>query len=147
VGKIEKSIKIRALPEKVWEMLAFDMSPEWMGDLTVKAEYTSVVIDSEDKFKVGATDHVSTHSNLEGNLEIIESVKYKKMKSRLTSKTMTSIGTYYLKSTEIGTAVTYLMDYKFHSTLWKILGILMFNRMIKKDYDKALNKLKNILEK
>jgi len=30
--RIEKSIQIKASPEKVWEMLAFDKAVEWMED-------------------------------------------------------------------------------------------------------------------
>jgi len=33
LGRIEKSIEIRASPEKVSEMLAFDTATEWMGDM------------------------------------------------------------------------------------------------------------------
>ena len=101
----------------------------------------------EDKFKVGAAAHVSTHSGREGDVEITESLKHEKMTSRLTSKDMTAIGTFSLKPIETGTAVTFVMDYEFQSILFKILGKLAFSRMIEKDYDKALEKLKSILEK
>ncbi len=29
LGRVEKSIVIKAPPEKVWEMLAFERLPEW----------------------------------------------------------------------------------------------------------------------
>ena len=147
MGRIEKSFEIKAPAKKVWEMLAFDRSPEWMGDLTVSGEYTSEVLKMDDKFKVGASAHVSTHSGREGDVEITESLKHKKMTSRLTSRDMTSIGTYSLKPTETGTAVTYVMDYEFKSIFLKMLGKLAFSRMIENDYDKASEKLKSILEK
>jgi uncharacterized protein YndB with AHSA1/START domain len=33
--RIEKSIEIKASPEKVWEMLAFDKAVEWMEECRV----------------------------------------------------------------------------------------------------------------
>ena len=45
MGRVEKSIEIRAPPEKVWEMLAFDRIQEWdegYGEgLGERVEYTS----------------------------------------------------------------------------------------------------------
>ena len=135
LGRIEKSIEIKAPPEKVWEMLAFDRNPEWMGDMTTSAEYTSEVRTLEDKFKVGASAHTRTHSGMEGDLEIIESIYNEKMTSRSTSGTTKgSIGTFSLKPTETGTEVTYVMDYKFNSILWKILDKLVIGRMMEKEY-------------
>ena len=107
MGRIEKSIEIKAPPEKVWEMLAFDRAPEWMGDMLVSCEYTSEVLTPEDKFKVGATARGSTHSKREGDVEITESLEHEKMTSRLTSRTLTSTGTFSLKPTETGTSITY----------------------------------------
>ena len=147
MGRVEKSIILKAPPEKVWEMLAFDRAPEWMGDMMVSGEYTSEVRTVEDKFKVGASAHARTHSNMEGDLEVTESLEHEKMTTRSTSRNMTSIGTFSLKPTEAGTAVTYVMDYEFHSILWKILDKLVVGRMMEKEYEKALENLKSILEK
>ena len=121
MGRIEKSIEIKAPPEKVWEMLVFDRAPEWMGDLMTSAEYTSDVRTLEDKFKVGASAHTRTHSGIKSDIEIMESLENEKMTSRTTSGTMTAIGTYTLKPMEAGTIVTYEMNYEFHKILWKIL--------------------------
>jgi len=56
---MEKSIEIKAPPEKVWEMVALDRLPEWMDGLEMKsAKYTSEVRKSEDKYRVGASAHV-----------------------------------------------------------------------------------------
>ena len=147
MGRVEKSIEIKAPPQKVWGMLAFDRSPEWMGDLMTSAEYTSEVHTVEDKYHVGATAHTRTHSGMEGDIEIIESLKHEKMTSRTTSEVITAIGSYTLKPTEVGTAVAYVMDYEFHPILWKIFDKLAAGRMIAKDSEKALEKLKSILEK
>jgi len=147
LGRIKKSIIIKALPEKVWEMLAFDRATEWMGDMMTSAEYTSELRTVEDKFKVGASARTRTHSGIESDIEITESLENEKMTSRTTSRTMTAIGTFSLKPTEAGTAVTYEMDYEFHKILWKILDKLVLGRWIEKDSEKALENLKSILEK
>ena len=128
-------------------MLAFDRATEWMGDLMTSAEYTSEVRTLEDKFKVGASAHTRTHSGIESDIEIVESFENEKMTSRTTSGTMSAIGTYTLKPTEAGTVVTYVMNYEFHPILWKILAKLVLGRWIEKDFQKALEKLKSILEK
>ena len=147
MARIERSIEIRAPPEKVWEMLAFDRAPEWMGDMMTRAEYTSEVRTQEDKYRVSASAHARTHSNMEGDIEVTESLEHEKMTSRSTSRTMTAIGTFSLKPTEAGTAVTYVMDYEFHPILWKIFHRLVVGRMMEKEYEKALENLKSILEK
>ena len=147
MGRIEKSIEIKAPPEKVWEMLAFDRAPEWMGDLMTSAEYTSEMRALKDKYKVGASAHTRSHSGMESDIEITESLENEKMTSRTTSGTMTAIGTYTLKPTDAGTIVTYVTDYEFHKILWRILDKLMLGRWIEKDSEKALGNLKNILEK
>ena len=53
------SLEIKAPPERVWEMLAFDRLPEWnVGYNEVKSvDYTSEVSIPEDKYRVGATAH------------------------------------------------------------------------------------------
>ena len=72
--RVEKSIEIKAPPEKVWEMLAFDRFPEWM-DSVKGVSYTSEVRTSEDKYRVCASAHVIAEEG-EFDLEIIE--KYRK---------------------------------------------------------------------
>ena len=42
--RIEKSIEIRALPEKVWEMLALDKLPEWMDVLEIKSAHLGCLV-------------------------------------------------------------------------------------------------------
>ena len=55
LGRVEKSIEIKASPEKVWEMLAFDRLPEWNEEWGERVEYTSKVHVPKDKYRVGAT--------------------------------------------------------------------------------------------
>jgi len=57
---MEGSIEIRAPPEKVWEMLALDRLPEWMDEMEIESgTYTSKVLTPEDKYRVGATAHMT----------------------------------------------------------------------------------------
>jgi len=66
--RIEKSIEIKARPEKVWEMLALDRWLEWDEGTQKNAksvEYTSEVHTPEDKYRVGATaNFIDKHDKL-----------------------------------------------------------------------------------
>ena len=59
MGRIENSIEIKAPPEKIWEMLAFDRIQEWDKSYGVglgeRVEYTSEVNTPKDKYRVDAT--------------------------------------------------------------------------------------------
>ena len=147
MARIEKSIEIKAPPEKVWEMLAWDRATEWIGDMMTSMEYTSEVRTVEDKFKVGVSAHALTHSKMEYDLEITESTENEKMTTRSTSGNMTAIGTFTLKPTEAGTEMTYVVDYEMS---WGILGKIigkLGRRSGEKDTERYLEKLKSILEK
>jgi len=154
LGRIEKSIQIRAPPEKVWEMLAFDRQPEWMGggEGLKSAEYTSKVRTPKDKYRVGASAHLVTKDAEELDFEITESLENEKITCRGSQKVrglgnITVILTYSLRPTEAGTEITFLDDYKMSSILGKILDKLFAQRMGEKEAEKSLEKLKSILEK
>ena len=70
--RMEKSMVIKASPEKVWEMLALDRMPEWMEGWK-SGKYTSEAHNPEDKYRVGATAHIIGPE--EFNAEITESRK------------------------------------------------------------------------
>ena len=145
--RIERSIEIKAPPEKVWEMLALDRQAEWMGEWK-SAEYTSEVRTPEDKYRVGASAHV-TEKHGEFDLEITESLENEKITARSKGKykypwmgggKMTMTVTYTLKTAGEGTKLTYAMDYKI-STIDLAKGTLA------KSIEKSLGKLKSIVEK
>ena len=145
--RIEKSIEIKAPPEKVWEMLAFDKAVEWMeGWKNVK--FTSEIRTSEDKYKVGASAHITEH--VKYDYEISESLKNDKIVwhsagSRSKPKMIMS---HILKPTEMGTIVTTVFDYTSpFSVLGKIVDKAGGQKMAEKDTEKSLEKLKSILEK
>ena len=156
MGRVENSIIIRAPPEKVWEMLAFDRQLEWDEDTQkdVKTmEFTSEVNTPEDKYRVGASVHVDIKGMGMGEFdyEITESLENEKMtfhvKKSGTNLT-TGIMTFILKPIEEGTEMTLVFDYEMP---WGVFG-KFFNkvggqRMGEKHQEKCLEQLKNILEK
>jgi len=147
--RIEKSIEIKATPKKVWEMLAFDRMPKWMDEWK-GVKYTSEVRTSEDKYRVGTSAHVN-EKHVEFDLEIIESLKNEKITAR--SKGMgggrvTMTLTYTLKPVEIGTKLTYAMEYEMPGgIIGKTLGKLVGDKHAEKGVEKSVNNLKSILEK
>ena len=147
MGRGEKTIEIKAPPEKVWEMLAFDRLPEWMDSMKSVA-YTSEVRTSEDKYRVGASAHVIAEEKFD--LEIMENIENEKISSRWrgTGQVRNTIVTYTLKPTEAGTEMTYAVDYEMPwGVLGKFLDKLFAQRVAEKTIEKESKKLKSILEK
>lgn len=145
MGRIERSIEIRASPEKVWEMLAQDRHLEWfVGYKSV--EYTSEVRSPKDKYRIGASAHViATHDKFDAI--ITENVENEKIVYSIQAKgTRNCNYKYTLKPTEAGTDFTLLMEYEIPNPIIRIIDKLMW-RMLEKDLDKSLENLKSILEK
>ena len=144
--RIEKSIEIKAPPEKVWEMLAFDRMPEW-SEQYKSVEYTSEVRTPEDKYRVGASCRINTKEGLV-EIEIMESLKNEKIMYRVQGmKGVRNVnGTFTLKPTEAGTKITAVSDYEMSNLMMKMLAKLV-SSAVEKDFEKGLEKLKSILEK
>ena len=151
MGRVEKSIEIKAPPEKVWEMLALDRTPEWIED-NENVEYTSEVNTPEDKFRVGATVHI-IEKHEEFDMEITDSIKNEKLSCRSKgplskSGNVTVTVTYILKPTKTGTEMTYEGEYEMPWGIFgRFLDRLFVQRMGEKGIGKSLEKLKSILEK
>jgi carbon monoxide dehydrogenase subunit G len=147
LGRIEKSIEIKASPAKVWEMLALDRLPEWneeYGDV----KYTSEVRSVEDKYRVGARSHTNMKGAGANDFEVTESLENEKMTFRMLGKRANStVVTYVLESVEEGTKLYYVMTYELP---WGIIG-KFFGKLVKstlkKEAEKSIEKLKSILEK
>jgi len=147
LGRIEKSIEIKASPDKVWEMLALDRLPEWNEEYG-NVRYTTEVRNPEDKYRVDA----SSHTNMKGagaiDFEITESLENEKMTFRMLGKRANNtVVTYVLESVDEGTKFAYVMTFKMP---WGILGTFLDKLgkgWLKKEAEKALEKLKSILEK
>jgi len=143
--RVEKSIEIKAPPGRVWEMLALDRQTGWMGEWK-SAEYTSEVRTPEDKYRVGASAHV-TEKHGEFDLEITESLENEKLTARSKGMAETMTLTFLLKPVEGGTKLTSLGDYEMP---WGILGKALwgiYSRTVEKQVERASEKLKTILEK
>ena len=142
--RIEKSIEIKAPPEKVWEMLALDRQVEWMARVE-SVNYTSEVSTPKDKFKVGATAHFAySDKSWDCDVEITESLENKKMTYQASKPSYTV--TYILKPVEGGTKLTFLGYYEMP---WGILGKIFYKLAggsFEKELWGSLEKLKGILE-
>jgi len=156
LGNIEKSIVIKAPSEKVWEMLAFDRLPEWSEGFGKKIEYTSEVGSPEEKYRVGATAHGIPKKTKDNycRFKIIEEQKKKKMKFYAWEKpkflgTLSMFITYSTVYKGKETKLIYELESDKYGNLGiigKLLEKLYLRRMVKKQIEKDLEKLKNILE-
>lgn len=153
MDRIERSIEIKALPEKVWEMFAFDKLSEWMDFESVK--YTSEILTQSDRYRVGATALGTPKGGPPDNchFEITESLEHKKFTYRLWEKVyrgkMALFITCILQPSEEGTKLTlvFVTDEIAWGILGKIIVELMARMSFKKDIDRSLEKLKTIQEK
>ena len=146
MGRVEKSIEIKASPEKVWEMLAFDRRPEWMEGIK-SVKYTSEVHTPEDEYRVGASAHmIEKHG--ESDLEITESLENEKMAYSVRGYrgSKSTVGRCTLKSTQAGTEMTFAIDYEVTNVGFRILDKLFVKRALERDVEKFLEKLKSILD-
>ena len=144
--RIEKSIEIKAPPEKVWEILAFDRWSEW-SEQYKSVEYTSEVHTPEDKYKVGASCRIDTKEGVV-NIEVTESLENEKISYRVQGMkgVRNANGTFTLKPTEVGTKITAVSDVELSSFMLKMLSRVV-SRALEKDFEKGLGKLTSILEK
>ena len=156
--RVEKSIEIRAPPEKVWEMLALDRFQEWEEDMQkgLKSfEYTSEVHSPEDKYRVGTSGHMYIQEMGGGDydFQITESLEnemltYNIKKSKSDKPSATGIITLLLKPIEDGTHFTYIFDYELPwGRFGRFLDALFAKRASEKAQEKWLKTLKSILEK
>lgn len=144
-ARIEKSIEIKASPEKVWPMTDWDRTPEWY-DTFKKVEYTS-----KEKNRVGSTVHIIGEVvgvKAEWDAETTELIENEKKSWRSTGGNFTGIGSTVLSPTKDGTKVTMMMDYELpHSILGKLIDKLRVSKALEKSFDIGLKKLKDIMEK
>ena len=107
-------------------------------------KYTSEVSAPEDKYRVGASAHITEH--VKYDFEITESLKNEKITLR--SEKFNMVRSYTLKPTETGTKVVDMFEYTSpYSILGKIVDKSFGQRMAEKEAERSLEKLKSILEK
>jgi carbon monoxide dehydrogenase subunit G len=147
--RLEKSIEIKASPEKVWEMLAMDRLPEWMDVVELEsAKYISEVRTPADKHRVGASAHM-IEKRWEYDLEITESLKNERMTvhTKGGKHGMGYTSTSNLEPVQEGTKLTVALDIEpGYGLLGKAVHRLMRSAE-EKMFRRALEKLKSILKK
>jgi len=154
LGRIEKSIEIKASPENVWKMLALDRWPEWQpagGFTSLQIEngvkFTSEVNTPEDKYRIGTSARPTTYDKL--TFKVTESLKNEKITYLIEEPGRESTITCILEPIEDGTKFTYAVEYEmpggiFGGFLEKlVLGLGIGQRTL----NKLLENLKKILEK
>jgi uncharacterized protein YndB with AHSA1/START domain len=153
LGRIEKSIKIKAPPEKVWEMLALDKWSEWqvvggIGSLQIEegVKFTSVVNTPDDKYRVGASAQPTTYDKL--TFKVTESLENENITYLIEEPGRKSTITLVLEPVKEGTQLRYAVGYEMP---WGIFGKFLekafAKRMGEGQLKKSLEKLKSILEK
>ncbi len=151
MGRIEKSIEIKAALGKVWEMLALDRMPEWKKNCE-HVTFTSEMHTPKDKYRVGASAHFVDHHTHGPTSQLVMTIADSLENEKITYRSAYSFVprielTYSLELVEKGTKLTYLADY---STRWGILGEIVFKLMLMTDRNEVKNSLQNlkdILEK
>jgi len=142
---IEKSVEIKAPPEKVWPLLFWDRLPEWHPYIK-RAEYTS-----KKRASVGAAAHVigeAEGQKFEYDAETTEYVENERAVWRTTSGNWTAFGSTTLKPMKAGTKVTMVMNYELpYSILGKIIDKLKVKKSMGKGLETALENLKSMVEK
>ena len=157
MGRVEKSIEIKAPPEKVWDMLAFDRLPEWTETFGERVEYTSEVHTPKDKYRAGATAQGIPKKPGDDycNFEMKESLENEKTTffaweetKFFGTRTLTMFTTYSLEPVGTDTKFTYELESELpFGIIGKFLEKLYFRRWAEKQIQKALENLKSILEK
>jgi uncharacterized membrane protein len=145
MARIEKSIEIKAPPEKVWPYVFWDRVPEYL-DTIKKAEYTS-----KEKLGVGATAHIWSSvagSKDEWEAETTEWIENRKHAWRTISGNLTAIGSMTYTPIKGGTKATFVMDYDLpYSVLGKLIDKLRVSKEMDKGMEQAMKKLKERAEK
>ena len=158
MGRVEKSIEIKASPENVWEMRAFDKQIEWDEEMQKglkSLEYTSEVRTSKDKYRVGASGHANIKEMGAGEIdfEVTESLENEKLTHCLRkSRTKETVGiiTLVLEPIKIGDITKFTCIFDNNRMPWGILGKIL-DKLTHGETEKAVEKwctkLKSILEK
>jgi len=150
--RLEKSIELRAPPEKVWEMLALDRLPEWdegYEENLKSVEYTSEVHKPEDKYRVGASAHgIPKKKGEEWSFDITESLENKKITYGMKGGGYKGvIITSILEPKGDGTKFTFVVDAELPwGAFGKFLGKVLYGKG-ERAVERSLEKLKSILEK
>ncbi len=143
-ARIERSIEIKAPPEKLWHAAFWDRVPEYWSGIK-KAEYTS------GKPGLGAIAHVWSElagQKDEGDAETLEWIEYRKHLWRTDSGHMKAVGSLTLEPIEVGTRATFVVDYELpYSVIGQLMDKLRVSKEMNKMVEDAMLKLKEVNEK
>jgi uncharacterized membrane protein len=145
MARIEKSIEINAPLTEVWQLINWNRVPEWYSSIK-KVKWTS-----EEKMEVGATVHVlSEIAGVKGewDAEITEFVNNQSVSWRTTSGNPTIIYHATLAPSKTVAKLTTAFDYELpYSIFGKIINKLRVHKVMEKETESALQKIKNAAEK
>jgi coenzyme Q-binding protein COQ10 len=143
--RIEKTIEINALPEKIWSFISWERSPEWYTAFK-EVEYTS-----KERGVVGETVHIKDEvagAKAEWDGETTEKVVNAKIAWRSIGGAFNGFGSYTLTPAITGTKVAFMMDYVMpYSIFGKLMDKLRFQKAFEKTIDDGLKNLKELAEK
>ncbi len=145
LGRIERSIEIRAQPEKIWAIVFWDRVPEWF-DIIKKVGHTSEIKDG-----LGATVHVVAKAggvNAVWNSEVSEWKENEKIAWHSTGGQVTMTSSMTFSPIKDGTKLTFEMDYDLpYSILGKIIDKLWVGKDIDESNERGMKRIKEIFEK
>lgn len=144
MARIERSIEAKAPVEKIWAFMTdLEKWPTFMKGIR-KVEYLT-----EKRGGIGAKTHFVVESSgqqIEWEADFTEWVEKKKVAWRSTSG-LKNNGYWSLEPTEIGTRVTFVMDYELPgSILGKIIDKLKVEKDFTKSVEESMEAAKRILE-
>ena len=143
MAKFEKSIEINASPEKVWPIVSreklMEVQPEWK-----KAEWIS-----KDENKAVSTLRMTGEV---GGYKAKMDIEFPRWKEneKLTWRTkyeFKTSGSFTIVPTKVGSKYTVVMEYELpNSILGTVIGKLRVYKVIEKNYEAYLKKVKDAVE-
>lgn len=144
MGRVEKSVEIKAPSEKLWHAAYWDRVPEYWDGIK-KAEYTS------GKPGLGAIAHVWTElagQKDEGDAETTEWIENRKHSWRILNGNMKAYGTLTLDPIESGTLVKFAVDYSLpYSVFGKLMDKVRVSKEMNGMVERAMIRLKETAER
>jgi len=140
---VEKTVEIKAPPEKVWELISdLERIPEWARGYVQREEITSA-----QRRGVGTTTSeigVSFGKGYSKTFKVIEWVEKEKITFRSTSGWLWK-GSWVMKPTEAGTMFTYSVDFELPPGMERLR--LSFYKRYEKLIEEWIQNIKNLVEK
>jgi uncharacterized membrane protein len=144
LGRINRSIEIKARPEKIWPIVFWDRVPEWF-DIIKKAEQTSKIRDG-----LGASAHVLAEAGgikAIWDSEVSEWKENEKIAWHSTGGQVAMTSSMTFNPIKNGTKMTFEMDYNLpYSIFGKVIDVLWVGKDIDKSNERGMKKIKELFE-